>query len=81
MYFLAILLLSNFYLTSLNCLTFPRIVYVETQKEILKPVTVRDKDDIKYIGGEIDVYKLERNKNEIKFINNNESYHLNDDPF
>ena len=62
-------------------LTFPRIVYVETQEEILKPVTVRDKDDIKYIGGEIDVYKLERNKNEIKFINNNESYHLNDDPF
>lgn len=54
---------------------------VETQEEILKPVTVRDKDDIKYIGGEIDVYKLERNKNEIKFINNNESYHLNDDPF
>ncbi|EXY77062.1 hypothetical protein M124_4031 [Bacteroides fragilis str. 3988T(B)14] len=42
---------------------------------------MRDKDDIKYIGGEIDVYKLERNKNEIKFINNNESYHLNDDPF
>ena len=62
-------------------LTFPRIVYVETQEEILKPVTVRDKDNIEYIGGEIEVYKLERNKNEIKFISNNESYGLNGNPF
>lgn len=62
-------------------LSLPRIVYVETQEEILKPVTVRDKDDIEYIGGEIKVYKLERNRNEIKFVSNNKSYHLNGGPF
>lgn len=62
-------------------LTFPRIVYVETQEEILKPVTVRDKDGTEYVGGEIEVYKLERSKKGIKFISNKESDHLNGDSF
>lgn len=52
--------------------TFPRIVYIGTQEEILKPVVVKDKDDTEYVSGEIEVYKLVRNKNEIKFISNNE---------
>ena len=52
--------------------TFPRIVYIEAQEEILKPVVVKDKDDAEYVSGEIEVYKLERNKNGIKFISNNE---------
>ena len=52
-------------------LSFPRIVYIGTQEEILKPVVVRDKDDTEYVSGEIEVYKLERNKDEIKFIRNN----------
>lgn len=52
--------------------TFPRIVYIGTQEEILKPVVVKDKDDTEYVSGEIEVYKLIRNKNEIKFISNNE---------
>lgn len=52
--------------------TFPRIVYIGIQKEILKPVVVKDKDDTEYVSGEIEVYKLVRNKNEIKFISNNE---------
>ncbi len=52
--------------------TFPRIVYIETQEEILKPVVLKDKDDTEYVSGEIEIYKLERNKNEIKFISNNE---------
>ena len=52
--------------------TFPRIVYIETQEEILKPVVIKDKDDTEYISGKIEIYKLERNKNEIKFISNNE---------
>lgn len=51
--------------------TFPRIVYIGTQEEILKPVVVKDKDDTEYVSGEIEVYKLIRNKNEIKFISNN----------
>lgn len=50
--------------------TFPRIVYIGTQEEILKPVVVKDKDDTEYVSGEIEVYKLVRNKNEIKFISN-----------
>ena len=52
--------------------TFPRIVYLGKQKEILKPVVVKDKDDTEYVSGEIEVYKLERNKYGIKFISNNE---------
>ena len=52
--------------------TFPRIVYIGTQEEILKPVVVKDNDDTEYVSGEIEVYKLIRNKNEIKFISNNE---------
>lgn len=52
--------------------TFPRIVYIGTQEEILKPVVLKDKDDTEYVSGEIEVYKLVRNKNEIKFISNNE---------
>ena len=52
--------------------SFPRIVYIETQEEILKPVVIKDKDDTEYVSGEIEIYKLERNKNEIKFISNNE---------
>lgn len=52
--------------------TFPRIVYIGIQEEILKPVVVKDKDDTEYVSGEIEVYKLVRNKNEIKFISNNE---------
>lgn len=55
-----------------NNFTFPRIVYLGKQKEILKPVVVKDKDDTEYVSGEIEVYKLERNKYEIKFISNNE---------
>ena len=55
-----------------NNFTFPRIVYIGIQKEILKPVVVKDKDDTEYVSGEIEVYKLVRNKNEIKFISNNE---------
>ena len=55
-----------------NNFTFPRIVYLGKQKEILKPVVVKDKDDTEYVGREIEVYKLERNKYEIKFISNNE---------
>lgn len=50
--------------------TFPRIVYIGTQEEILKPVVVKDNDDTEYVSGEIEVYKLVRNKNEIKFISN-----------
>lgn len=52
--------------------TFPRIVYIGIQKEILKPVVVKNKDDTEYVSREIEVYKLVRNKNEIKFISNNE---------
>ncbi|EKU91466.1 hypothetical protein [Bacteroides oleiciplenus] len=55
-----------------NNFTFPRIVYLGKQKEILKPVVVKNKDDTEYVGREIEVYKLERNKYEIKFISNNE---------
>lgn len=55
-----------------NNFTFPRIVYLGKQKEILKPVVVKDKDDTEYVGREIEVYKLERNKYGIKFISNNE---------
>lgn len=55
-----------------NNFTFPRIVYLGKQKEILKPVVVKDKDDTEYVSGEIEVYKLERSKYEIKFISNNE---------
>lgn len=51
---------------------FPRIVYLGKQKEILKPVVVKDKDDTEYVSGEIEVYKLERNKYGIKFISKNE---------
>ena len=51
---------------------FPRIVYIEAQGEILKPVVVKDKYDTEYVGREIEVYKLERSKNEIKFISNKE---------
>lgn len=57
-------------------LTFPRIVYVETQEEILKPVPVRDKDGTEYVGGEIEVYKLERSKKGIKFISSGKDGHL-----
>ena len=46
-------------------------MYIGTQEEILKPAVVRDKDDTEYVSGEIEVYKLERNKDEIKFIRNN----------
>lgn len=52
--------------------TFPRIVYIGKQEEILKPVVVKDKDDTEYVSGEIEVYKLERNKYGIKFIRSNE---------
>lgn len=52
--------------------TFPRIVYLGKQKEILKPVVIKDKDDTEYVSGEIEVYKLERNKYGIKFISDNE---------
>lgn len=52
--------------------TFPRIVYIGKQEEILMPIIVKDKDDTEYVSGEIEVYKLVRNKNEIKFISNNE---------
>lgn len=55
-----------------NNFTFPRIVYLGKQKEILKPVVVKDKDNTEYVGRETEVYKLERNKYEIKFISNNE---------
>lgn len=55
-----------------NNFTFPRIVYIGKQEEILKPIIVKDKDDTEYVSGEIEVYKLVRNKNEIKFISNNE---------
>lgn len=55
-----------------NNFTFPRIVYLGKQKEILKPVVVKDKDDTEYVSREIEVYKLERNKYGIKFISNNE---------
>lgn len=55
-----------------NNFTFPCIVYLGKQKEILKPVVVKDKDDTEYVGREIEVYKLERNKYGIKFISNNE---------
>lgn len=55
-----------------NNFTFPRIVYIGKQEEILKPIIVIDKDDTEYVSGEIEVYKLVRNKNEIKFISNNE---------
>ena len=55
-----------------NNFTFPRIVYLGKQKEILKPVVVKNKDDTEYVGREIEVYKLERNKYGIKFISNNE---------
>ena len=36
------------------------------------PIIVKDKDDTEYVSREIEVYKLVRNKNEIKFISNNE---------
>lgn len=55
-----------------NNFTFPRIVYTGKQEEILKPVVVKDKDDTEYVSREIEVYKLVRNMNEIKFISNNE---------
>ncbi|EOA50195.1 hypothetical protein [Bacteroides salyersiae] len=55
-----------------NNFTFPRIVYIGKQEEILKPIIVKDKDDTEYVSGEIEVYKLVGNKNEIKFISNNE---------
>lgn len=55
-----------------NNFTFPRIVYIGKQEEILMPIIVKDKDDTEYVSGEIEVYKLVRNKNEIKFISNNE---------
>ncbi|MCS2774105.1 hypothetical protein NXW80_06755 [Bacteroides fragilis] len=55
-----------------NNFTFPRIVYIGKQEEILKPIIVKDKDDTEYVSREIEVYKLVRNKNEIKFISNNE---------
>lgn len=57
-------------------LSFPRIVYIGTQEEILKPVVVRDKDNTEYVSGEIEVYKLERNKDEIKFISSGKDGHL-----
>lgn len=57
-------------------LSFPRIVYIGSQEEILKPVVVRDKDDTENVSGEIEVYKLERNKNEIKFISSGKDGHL-----
>lgn len=53
-----------------NNFTFPRIVYLGKQKEILKPVVAKDKDDTEYVSGEIEVYKLERDKYGIKFISN-----------
>lgn len=55
-----------------NNFTFPRIVYLGKQKEILKPVVVKDKDDTEYVSREIEVFKLESNKYGIKFISNNE---------
>lgn len=50
---------------------FPRIVYIEAQGEILKPVVRKNEDGIESVGGEIEVYRLERKKGEIKFISNN----------
>ena len=53
-----------------NDSTFPRIVYIGTHEEILKPVVVRDKDGEEYVSREIEVYKLERDGDKIKFISN-----------
>lgn len=50
---------------------FPRIVYIEAQGEILKPVVRKNDDGIESVSGEIEVYRLERKKGEIKFVSNN----------
>lgn len=50
--------------------TFPRIVYIGTLEKVLKPVVVRDKDGEEYVSREIEVYKLERDGDNIKFISN-----------